>query len=131
MRHTMIRILIAATAPAALIVGAAAWFLWAMPVHAAECRPMKVSFYCCEHHGRKTASGAVFNENALTAAMPSRSHLGEVWKVYHGKKSVTVKITDTGAFAKYGRGMDLSRGAFAKLASTGKGVIPVKACRVG
>lgn len=92
---------------------------------------MKVSWYGNEHHGRKTASGAVFNQNALTAAMPSRAHLGEVWKVYHGKKSVTVKITDTGAFAKYGRGMDLSKAAFARLASTGKGVIPVRACRVG
>lgn len=127
----MIRNLIAATIPAAIIVGAAALVLWSMPVHAAECRQMTVSYYCCEHHGRKTASGAVFNENALTAAMPSRAHLGEVWKVYYGKKSVTVKITDTGGFAKYGRGMDLSRGAFAKLAPTSKGVIPVKACRVG
>lgn len=127
----MIRNLIAATIPAAIIIGAAAWFLWSMPVHAAECRQMKVSYYCCEHHNRRTASGSVFNENALTAAMPSRAHLGEVWKVYYGKKSVTVKITDTGGFAKYGRGMDLSRGAFAKLAPTSKGVIPVKACRVG
>lgn len=92
---------------------------------------MKVSYYCCEHNGRKTASGAVFDQNALSAAMPTRAHLGEVWKVYYGKKSVTVKITDTGGFAKYGRGMDLSRGAFAKLAPIGKGVIPVKACRVG
>lgn len=123
----MIRVLIAVSL---LICGAA--FLFApRPVYAGECQQMRVSYYCCEHHGRKTASGAVFNENALTAAMPSRAHLGEVWKVYYGKKSVTVKITDTGAFAKYGRGMDLSRGAFAKLAPIGKGVIPVKACRVG
>ena len=92
---------------------------------------MRVSWYGGEHHGRKTASGAIFNQNALTAAMPSRSHLGEVWKVYYGSKSVKVRVTDTGAFAKYGRGMDLSRGAFAKLAPIGKGVIPVKACRVG
>ena len=127
----MIRHIIAATVPAALIIGAAALFLWAMPVHAAECRQIKASWYGNEHHGRRTASGAVFNQNALTAAMPSRAHLGEVWKVYYGKKSVTVKITDTGGFAKYGRGMDLSRGAFAKLAPTSKGVIPVKACRVG
>lgn len=107
-------------------------FLFApRPVYAGECRQMKVSYYCCEHHGRKTASGATFNQNALTAAMPNRSYLGQVWKVYYGKKSVTVKITDTGDFAKYGRGMDLSRAAFAKLAPVAKGVIPVRACRVG
>jgi len=126
----MIRHIVDLLLGAILICGVA--FLFSpRPVYAAECRPMKVSFYCCEHHGRKTASGAVFNQNALTAAMPSRSHLGEVWKVYHGRKSVTVKITDTGDFAKYGRGMDLSRGAFSRLAPIGKGVIPVKACRVG
>ena len=115
----------------AVVLCAVAFLFGAPPVHAGECRQMRVSYYCCEHHGRKTASGAVFNENALTAAMPSRAHLGEVWKVYYGAKSVKVKITDTGGFAKYGRGMDLSRGAFAKLAPIGKGVIPVKACRVG
>mgnify|MGYP006346868035 CR=1 FL=1 len=115
----------------AIVLCAVAFLFGAPPVHAGECRGMKVSWYGNEHHGRKTASGAVFNENALTAAMPSRAHLGEVWKVYHGKKSVTVKITDTGDFGRYGRGMDLSRGAFAKLAPTSTGVIPVKACRVG
>lgn len=119
-----------------LLIGAAilcgvAYLFGAPPVRAAECRQIKASYYCCEHHGRKTASGSVFNENALTAAMPSRKHLGQVWKVYHGKRSVVVTITDTGGFAKYGRGMDLSKAAFAKLAPTSKGVIPVKACRVG
>lgn len=115
----------------AIVLCAVAFVFGAPPVRAAECRHIKASWYGNEHHGRKTASGAVFNQNALTAAMPSRAHLGEVWKVYYGKKSVTVRITDTGGFAKYGRGMDLSRGAFAKLAPTSKGVIPVKACRVG
>ena len=123
----MIRLLVAVT----LLICGVAFLFGAGPVRAAECRQMKVSYYCCEHNGRKTASGAVFDQNALSAAMPTRAHLGEVWKVYYGKKSVTVKITDTGGFAKYGRGMDLSRGAFAKLAPIGKGVIPVKACRVG
>lgn len=124
----MIRTLIAG---AAVIVLAAAAALWAMPVHAGECRQIKVSWYGGEHNGRKTASGSTFNQNAMTAAMMGRQHFGERWKLYYGKKSVTVTVTDTGDFAKYGRGMDLSRGAFAKLAPTGKGVIPVKACKVG
>lgn len=127
----MIRPLIAATLGAAVILVVAAAVLFAMPVQAGECRQMKVSYYCCEHHGRKTASGAVFNQNALSAAMMGREHFGERWRVTYGKRSVVVTINDTGDFAKYGRGMDLSRAAFAKLAPIGKGVIPVKACRVG
>jgi rare lipoprotein A len=113
-----------------LLIGVAilcgvAFLFGAGPVKAAECQPMKVSWYGNEHHGRKTASGAVFDQNALTAAMPDRKHLGERWRVTYGKRSVVVTITDTGAFAKYGRGMDLSRGAFAKLAHTDKGIIRV------
>jgi len=61
----------------------------------------------------------------MTAAMPSRKHLGQTYRVTHGDRSVVVRITDTGAFAKYGRVIDLSRGAFAKLAGTDRGVIRV------
>ena len=59
------------------------------------------------------------------------AHFVERWKLYYGKKSVTVRVNDTGDFAKYGRGMDLSEAAFGRLAPTGRGVIQVKACRVG
>ena len=102
-----------------------------MPVKGGECSAIKVSWYGNEHEGRETASGAVFRQNAMTAAMPTRKHLGERWQVTYGKRSVVVTITDTGDFAKYGRGMDLSRGAFAKLAHIDKGVLRVTACRVG
>lgn len=91
----------------------------------------KASFYCCEHHGRLTASGERFDQNAMTAAMPARKHLGQRYRVTAGGKSVVVRITDTGGFAKYGRVIDLSRGAFAKLAPTSKGVIRVCLERVG
>jgi len=91
---------------------------------------MSVSWYGNEHHGRKTASGSTFNQNALTAAMMGRQHFGERWKLYYGKKSVTVTVNDTGDFAKYGRGMDLAKAAFARLAPTSKGVITVCAQRV-
>lgn len=114
-----------------IIIVAALWLMAAEPVQAGECRQIKVSWYGGHHHGRKTASGSTFNENAMTAAMMSRAHFGEKWRVTYGKRSVVVTVTDTGNFAKYGRGMDLSRGAFSKLASTAKGVIPVKACRAG
>lgn len=117
----MTRILIASIP--AWVVLVAAFFMLTTPVLAA-CGA--VSWYGEDHHGKRTASGAVFNQWAMTAAMPSRSQLGRVYRVTSGGKSVTVKITDTGGFAKYGRGMDLSRGAFSKLAHEDKGVI--RAC---
>jgi rare lipoprotein A len=122
----MIRTLIAATLPAVLIVGAAALFLWAMPVRAAECAGTigKASFYAEAHHGKTMANGRPFNMHAMTAASNSLP-LGAKARVTYGKKSVVVTISDTGGFGKYGRIIDLSRGAFAKLAHTDKGVIRV------
>lgn len=108
----------------AIVLYAYAWLAWSTPAHAAQICG-NASWYGPAHHGRVTASGAVFNQWAMTAAMASRSHLGEVWRVKYNGKSVVVKITDTGGFAKYGRIIDLSRGAFRKLADEGKGVLPV------
>lgn len=85
----------------------------------------KASFYCCQHHGRQTANGERFDQNALTAAMLDRRMLGKTVRVASGGKSVVVRVNDTGGFGKYGRVIDLSRGAFARLASTDAGVIPV------
>jgi rare lipoprotein A len=127
----MIRHLIVATSAAAAILVMAAVVLFSMPVRASECINTKVSWYGREHDGRRTASGAVFHQWGLSAAMPSRGHLGERWRVSYGKRSVVVTVNDTGGFAKYGRGMDLSRGAFSRLANETVGVIRVKACRVG
>lgn len=121
----MIKPLIASVFVAIAILSAAYVALaMATPAHAAQICG-NASWYGPAHHGRVTASGAVFNQWAMTAAMASRSHLGEVWRVKYNGKSVVVKITDTGGFAKYGRIIDLSRGAFRKLADEGKGVLPV------
>lgn len=123
----MIRSIISGLLAAVLILGAA--FFMGSAAIAASCG--KASFYCCEHHGRLTASGERFDQNAMTAAMPSRKHLGQRYRVTAGGKSVVVRITDTGGFAKYGRVIDLSRGAFAKLAPTSKGIIQVCLERIG
>ncbi len=80
------------------------------------------SWYGNEHHGRRTASGAIFNQWAMTAAMPSRSHLGERWRVTYKGKSVTVKITDVGPAKRLHRVIDLSRGAAGKLGMTAAGL---------
>ena len=86
----------------------------------------KASWYGQQHHGRKTASGEVFNMWNMTCA--SNIHpLGTRLKVTNPEndKSIIVRVTDRGGFSKYGRILDLSKGAFAKLASTSKGLITV------
>lgn len=86
----------------------------------------KASWYGNHHHGRKTASGEVFNQHGLTTA--SNSHpMGTKLKVTNVKnnKSVIVRVNDTGGFKKYGRLLDLSRGAFEKIASVNQGIITV------
>ena len=85
------------------------------------------SWYGPGFHGRKTASGEVFNQYAMTTA--SNSHkLGTKLRVTNtaNGKSVVVRVTDTGEFLKYGRTLDLSYGAFRKIADTKSGVIRVK-----
>ena len=85
-----------------------------------------VSWYGNQFHGRKTASGETFNQWGLTTA--SNSHkLGTKLLVINPSngKSVTVRVTDTGGFSKYGRTLDLSKGAFMKIANPNQGVIKV------
>lgn len=85
-----------------------------------------VSWYGGGFHGRRAADGSVFNQNALTCA--SNSHaLGTKLLVTNPKnnKSVIVKVTDKGGFGKYGRKLDLSRGAFMRIADLNQGVANV------
>ena len=98
--------------------------------------PATASYYTyksCIREGTSgvwTASGEYFDENALTAAM---------WKVPFGTKvkvtnlrngkSAIVRINDRGPakrLVRQGRMIDLSKGAFMKLASLKKGIIEVK-----
>ena len=119
----MIRVLIAVSL---LICGAA--FLFApRPVYAGECG--KASWYGAAHHGKLMANGRPFNMHAMTAASNSLP-LGSKARVTYGKRSVVVTITDRGGFGKYGRIIDLSRGSFAKLAHTDKGIIRVCVARL-
>lgn len=85
------------------------------------------SWYGGIFHNRTTASGEVFNKWAMTTA--SNSHkMGTKLLVTNVKnnKSVVVRVNDTGGFKKYGRALDLSRGAFAKIADIDKGLCEVK-----
>ncbi len=85
-----------------------------------------VSWYGMPFHGRKTASGEIFDMNKCTSA-----HLKLPFKtkvmVEDPKtgKSVVVKVNDRGPYAK-GRVMDLSKGAATKLGTISHGVAYVE-----
>lgn len=84
------------------------------------------SYYGSAFHGRKTASGEIFNMYAMTAA-----HLtfpfGTMLKVTNmkNKKSVVVRVSDRGPYIE-GRSLDLSIMAAYHLDMLKDGVVPVK-----
>lgn len=86
------------------------------------------SWYGEEYRGKPMANGRPFNPDALTAAswfFP----LGTRVRVTVGDKTVVVTITDRGPhprLVREGRTIDLSRAAFARLADTRLGLIPVR-----
>ena len=86
---------------------------------------MVASWYGEEFHGRRTASGELYNMYALTAAHKSLP-LGTILKVTHRRngKSVQVTINDRGPFIK-GRDLDLSYAAALRLDCIIEGVVPV------
>ncbi|KPZ54221.1 RlpA-like protein precursor [Pseudoalteromonas sp. P1-13-1a] len=85
----------------------------------------KASYYANKYHGRTTANGETFSQNASTAA-----HLdlpfGTKVKVKNlaNNKSVIVRINDRGPYVR-GRVIDLSLGMFKKIADPKVGVIDV------
>ena len=85
------------------------------------------SWYGERFHNKRTASGEIFNMNAMTCA--SNTHKMGTKLLVTNKangKSVIVKVNDTGGFKKYGRTLDLSRGAFAKIADINQGLVKIK-----
>ena len=86
----------------------------------------KASYYSDKHHGRKAADGSTFNMYAMTCASNTYK-FGTKLRVTNKEngKSVVVKVTDRGGFSKLGRVIDLSKGAFTKIASLKRGIITV------
>ena len=76
----------------------------------------KASYYGENHHGRKTASGEIFNMYKYTAAHKYLK-FGTIIKVtsLETDKSVIVRINDRGPYIK-GRDLDLSKTAFFEIA---------------
>lgn len=83
------------------------------------------SWYGKKFHGRKTASGESYNQNAMTAAHKTLP-FGTRVRVTNleNKKSVSVVINDRGPFVK-GRIIDVSRAAAKKLGMVNSGIARV------
>jgi len=84
------------------------------------------SYYANRFHGRRMASGRVYDKNKLTAAHKSLPFGTKVRVTNEANgKSVIVEIADRGPFVR-GREIDLSRKAFYTIASSsGMGYIRV------
>ncbi len=84
------------------------------------------SWYGPNFHGKKTANGEIYNQNALTAAhkyLPMGTYV-YVTNLENGK-SVRVKINDRGPY-KYNRVIDLSKKAAETLGYLDKGLAEVR-----
>lgn len=89
------------------------------------------SWYGPGFNGRRTSSGEVYRQDALTAAsttLPLGSY-ARVTNLDNGK-SVTVRINDRGPYVR-GRGIDLSKGAAEEVGLAHKGVGRVKVAQLG
>lgn len=93
---------------------------------AAETQVVVASYYANSLHGRKTASGALYNKYEMTCAHKTLP-FGTILKVRNIRNDsvVYVKVTDRGPFVK-GRSIDLSYAAARELGMIGRGVIRVE-----
>ncbi|WP_409423516.1 septal ring lytic transglycosylase RlpA family protein [Pseudoalteromonas sp. RW-H-Ap-1] len=85
----------------------------------------KASFYADKYHGRTTANGERFSQQAATAAhlkLPFGTRVN-VTNIANNK-SVVVRINDRGPYIR-GRIIDLSKSMFKKIADPKVGVIDV------
>jgi rare lipoprotein A len=115
---------------ALVTVGPLLWATPALPMddedQGVQVERGEASWYGDEFHGRPTARGEPFDQNALTAAHPDLP-LGtevEVTNLANGR-SVEVEINDRGPFVE-NRVIDLSKGAAEELEMVEDGTAPVR-----
>ena len=92
------------------------------------CAPDRATWYGTHLRGKKMANGQPFDPNGLTAASWEYP-LGTKLKLSHDDKSVVVVVTDRGgdpAFLQFGKTIDLTRAAFARLEDPKEGSVHVK-----
>ena len=84
------------------------------------------TYYAGKHHGRKTASGIIYNKYDLTCAASAKFKFGTLLKVTNeaNGKTVIVKVTDRGGAIK-GNKLDLSQKAFESIADLRRGFIKI------
>ena len=86
----------------------------------------RASYYGKGFHGRPTASGEPFDQDAMTAAHPTLPLGAEVTVTDPATaKQVEVEVNDRGPYVD-GRSIDLSQGAARKLGITHEGVADVE-----
>ena len=86
----------------------------------------KASYYGQAHHGKRTASGERFDQNALTAAHRTLPFGTRVRVTnLNNERSVVLRINDRGPFVR-GRIIDVSRAAAVRLDMLRAGVVPVR-----
>jgi rare lipoprotein A len=85
----------------------------------------RASYYADKFHGRRTASGEIFDNSAMTAAHP-KLPMGSLVRVTCEKsgKSVTVRVNDRGPYA-HNRVIDLSKAAARELGMLNTGLADV------
>ena len=84
------------------------------------------SWYGTQHHGKRTASGELFDMNQLTAAhrsLPFGTRLRVINR--DNNRSTEVRVNDRGPFVK-GRILDVSYAAARQLGALGSGTFPVR-----
>lgn len=86
----------------------------------------KASYYAEKFHGKKTASGMIYDMNEFTTAHKSLP-FGTKVKITNPNngKSVVVEVNDRGPFVK-NRQFDLSKAAFNSISNIQKGVLNVE-----
>lgn len=112
-----------------LIIGLSLAACGTRPAVRAEMHRQQVgwaSYYAHKFHGRRTASGERYDENALTAAHP-RLPFGTRLSVINlsNRRTVDVRVNDRGPFVK-GRIIDLSYAAAKRLKMLRDGIVRVK-----
>ncbi|MHB9055618.1 MAG: septal ring lytic transglycosylase RlpA family protein [Paludibacteraceae bacterium] len=87
---------------------------------------VKASYYADKFHGKKTASGEIYNRDSLTCAHKTYP-FGTILRVKNlrNDKVAYVKVTDRGPHIK-GRSIDLSYAAAKKIGAVSQGVFSVE-----